>query len=275
MKEQPATWLNDVSRWINELKLAPLGPGQVWMASDYSKLSDGVQTFSYLLTSPAQSGAWNDRRKAFRQKVADKIRWTSMSGAIDSKHREFSDIGKELRGALIIVSVKSSDVSDQLERDQALQFRTTGHLKASWSPLPLWRGLAIARLASLVACALTLPSTKLEWVSDNDDVLATDAHIEDVLRFARSTWRRSPNASMQFWTTSNDSQCRLLEDLCSFADVASGYFHHFALHQAWPSDERGRFVEDWLSSQATGIATRYLFLTGDAERVNLSGYSWN
>ncbi len=237
---------------------------RLFVASDYSGQHRGspYETYSFLLASADSLPAWQRLRAEHRRRhdhgrtysykrLSDAVRLRSLS--------DFLRAADALEGVLVTVGVNTA-INSLFTYDKKLLSSSPRYDNYQyWSATSFER---VARLTSIVTfflAGLAPILDHLHWVSDNDETLSNEQHVEDFLLFLGQTcdaFYKRRLATVEVKPISTESDQLRAEDLVAPADLAAGGIADFLarapdvshIHLPAPDlSEKASLILRWLS----------------------------
>lgn len=191
--------------------------------SDYSgeEAEANYYTYTFLIINDSSIKEWDLKRKSLRNTILNDNRRISYKNYRDRKSRkyieEFVILANSLNGFLITFAFdkRIDTIFDKSARANDLNTRSNE------------KSLRIQHLAGFLASGFSNTNQNLLWITDNDSVVANQSLHKD---FANSfslilnNYLSHNLRHIQVGTTDSDDGTRLIEDLCSIADLEAGAY---------------------------------------------------
>lgn len=253
----------------------PILPGlqtcsRVFIASDYSGQHQGspYETYSFLIASGDSLVEWHRRRSGHRRrhphgrtysykKLADGVRLGSMW--------DFLQATDALDGVLVTVGVNTR-INSLFTYDRELLTSSSRYAAYQhWRPGSFERAVRVTSIATFFLAGLVPIVRNLHWLSDNDETLSNDQHVEDFHAFLTRTtdaFFQRRLETIKVTTISSETDRLRAEDFVAPTDLAAGAIAEFLIHAPDVSDvvmpmpvipAKALWICNWLADTSTPL----------------------
>jgi hypothetical protein len=225
------TWRPDFSRKLHVRRFTRQQTEKVIVFSDYSAGAEGgkYDAYSYGFVTPASVVSWNSQRTKWRSKwffdtrrmewksLADRIRWKALPS--------FLEIATTLNGWCITILVDRGIGPVAVHRDDFDDGVRSGSFAARWSFKDFEQSFRKCLFLILITAEIVPTTTKLTWLTDEDQFIAGDPRRTDVLKILTllsNHFRGENSGTSELGDTKLDQDDRAMEDLIAMADLSAG-----------------------------------------------------
>lgn len=217
---------------VNPSLLPDLRRGDVlFVLSDFggSHKSSPNDTFSFLFVDPSSFRRWQQRWSGYRSRHLPDGRRMAFKSLGDRRRQKalipFLRAANQLNGLLVTLLVSKripslfSRPSESKSNDESLE--EFSH----WNQNAFRKMLFSVHVVSLFLAGLSAPNQDIWWYTDEDDIAPNDERLYDVCEVYKRVSSRYFFHTMRhfrFGTSRSEDGTRVLEDLISIPDLASG-----------------------------------------------------
>lgn len=201
--------------------------------SDYSgeEVESKNAVYSFLIINGDNLPEWDYRRMLLRSKMLSdgrRISYKQYRDKLSQKYiEEYLEIADQLEGYLITVSI-SKNLGSIFETGSPLDLSNPDFSAYSkWSTNTLEKAFQIMHLLGLFIAGFSTDRQNLIWITDNDAIASNNERITELTKlfsYVMSNYLSHDMGHLRVGTTNTDDGTRLIEDLCSLADLAAGSY---------------------------------------------------
>jgi hypothetical protein len=229
--EWPFQWVPHLVAKLRERNLVAIDAPNLWVASDYSGAQRGSRFFliGVHIGNSGDSSDWERLRLAVRQRYLSDGRRMSFKALNDGQRRAalkpFLNAADAIRGVSVVFAIdkRLHHFAGFDGFHQELKERNI--ILGNWKSLSFERMVTVTHIISVLLGLVTKEGQNVTWISDADDLFATEVHKRDCAKMMStfsSLYVRHGMGQMGIGTTDLDEGDRFEEDFTAIPDLAAG-----------------------------------------------------
>lgn len=201
--------------------------------SDYSGEEQEANYFvySFLIIDADQLIGWNEKRKYLRKSLLADNRTVSYKNYRDKASQryisEYLKLANELPGYLISFSF-DKNLTSIFQNDSPIRLDNPDFAKyREWTKGTLEKAFRICHLIGFLVAGFSTERQNLFWITDKDSIAANNdrvRHLTDLFAYVLTSYLNHDLGHIRVGNTSCDDGSKLIEDLCSIADLTAGAY---------------------------------------------------
>lgn len=229
--EWPFQWVPHLVAKLRERNLVAIDAPHLWIASDYSGAHRGSRFFliGVHIGDSRDSLDWERQRLAVRQQYLGDGRRMSFKALNDGHRRAalipFLNAADAIRGVSVVFAIDKR-LRHFASFDGFHEGLKERHMiLGNWTSRSLERMITVTHIISVLLGLVTKEGQNVTWISDADDLFATEVHKRDCAKMMGTftgLYVRHRMGQMSMGTTDLDEGDRLEEDLTAIPDLAAG-----------------------------------------------------
>ena len=229
--EWPFQWVPHLVAKLRERDLLAIDAPNLWVASDYSGAQRGSRFFlmGVHIGNSGDSSDWERQRLAVRQQYLGDGRRMSFKALNDGQRRAalkpFLNAADAIRGVSVVFAIdkRLRHFAGFDGFHQGLKDRNI--ILGNWKSHSFERMVTVTHIISVLLGLVTKEGQNVTWISDADDLFATEAHKRDCAKMMGTfsgLYVRHSMGRMGVGTTDLDEGDRFEEDFTAIPDLAAG-----------------------------------------------------
>ena len=186
--EWPFRWVPRLVEKLRERHLVPIDTSHIWISSDYSGAQHSSRFFliGVLIADAGNLTNWQMKRVALRQQFLNDGRRMSFKNLNDGNRRAalipFLDAADEIRGLSIVFAVDKRIQHFGGFDGFHHELKERNIILGNWKSLSFGRMITVTHIISVLLGMVTKEGQNVTWISDADDMFATELHRRDCAR---------------------------------------------------------------------------------------------
>jgi len=270
-------WSRSLRKVIRETSPNRIDGSHILICSDYSDQAkrSKYSAYTFLFASLDNSTQFVSCTQRLRNNSTFGTRRMSYKGLNDAVKRKnlsnFLCATDHIEGLCITLLVHRDLINHENKRNGVESYSRHFNPSGKWSEKTLNKMLRTAHIIGLALSELSQPYQDITWISDEDDIVANDDKLTDLLDFTArlsSLYISHPLGIFAMNTPSYFNGNILIEDFLAVPDLVSGAFAElmtsWCKRQNWVEgcelafddidiSEKSKFIGNWFCSQPVNL----------------------
>lgn len=223
-------WGFSIQKILHAVRPTPFHGGHLFVGSDYGgdHKRSSYNTYAFVVVNDPPT-KWLLLQKEIRSKQLKDSRRMSFKRLGDSQRQEalipFLQAADTLDGHLVVFVVDKTVRLHPTSKEDVESWQRNFDLSARWNRRSFEHAIRKAHFFSLIVAQWSKPLMDVTWVSDQDEFVASDKHLDDAQKLAAQfSSLYLPHTLREFAmnTTEIDEPSLEFEDLVAIPDLAAG-----------------------------------------------------